>query len=71
VVLCYLVAKQGWTLKAAWEHLKACRGVVSPHKSYWAQIRDLEKEIHGSISLTEEDVGPTLQDLMKGKANEI
>jgi len=65
IVLAYLVAKENWTLKQAHQHLKAKRPIISPHELYWKQLRDLEVKLTGKLTLSEEEIGPTLQQQMR------
>jgi len=65
VVLAYLVARRRLTLRDAWATLTAGHPRASPHELYWKQLRELELKQLGAVSLTAEDVGPTLQDLMR------
>ena len=65
IVLGYLVAKLGWTLKKAYEHLMQVRPMLSPHEKYFEQLQQLEQQVHGSISLTRHDIGPSLQETLR------
>lgn len=68
VVLAYLVLQENMSLKQAWELLKACYPRASPHELYWKQLRELEEARTGRPStLSAEEVGPTLQELMRGE----
>src|SRR5690349_18726549 len=59
------MVKRRKSLKEAWHLVKSARPVASPHEKYWEQLRQLEVREHGSVSLTSEDVGPTLQDQLR------
>ena len=65
IVLGYLVAKLKWTLKRAYEHLMQVRPMLSPHEKYFEQLQQLEQQVHGSISLTRHDIGPSLQETLR------
>lgn len=53
------------TLRSAWDLLRSAYPRASPHELYWRQLRELEAERFGRVTLSEEDVGPTLQDMMR------
>jgi hypothetical protein len=55
VVIAYLVKHEGYTLKEAAEHVKKRRGMANPHKLYLRQLRQLEEEWLGKVTLTEEE----------------
>jgi len=57
IVLAYLMAEEGWTLKKSWGHLKGVRPVVNPHGHYWPQLREFEKSIFGCVTLEHHEVG--------------
>jgi len=65
IALAYLMLRCDMSLKAAWDLLKAARPMASPHENYWAQLRALELKTRGVVSLSKEDVWPTLQDQMR------
>lgn len=65
IVLAWLVYHEGWTLKKAYEHVKQVRPMMSPHERYFEQLQELDKEKHGTISVTREDVGPSLQQQLR------
>ena len=54
IVLCYLMCAPHtrWSLRDAWEYVRARRPVVSPHHLYWAQLEAIECETHGLDATT-------------------
>jgi protein-tyrosine phosphatase len=54
IVLCYLMCAPHtrWSLRDAWEYVRARRPIVSPHHLYWAQLEAIECETHGLDATT-------------------
>ena len=54
IVLCYLMCAPHtrWSLRDAWEYVRARRPVVSPHHLYWEQLEAIESETHGLDATT-------------------
>ena len=52
ITLAYLIGGKHtrWTLRDAWNHVKARRSVTSPHHSYWNQLETLEGNWHNVVS---------------------
>lgn len=65
VVLAWMMNAEKMPLKEAWHHLRSRRSVVSPHEQYVAQLKLYEKDLFGSITLTEEDTGMSAQAKMR------
>eukprot|EP00727_Mastigamoeba_balamuthi_P002314 m51a1_g1208 putative dual specificity protein phosphatase 1 isoform 2 (288) ;mRNA; r:469225-470701 len=64
VVIAYLIARERWTLKRAYEHIKARRD-IGPHEEYFRQLQELDRAAHGAVSFTEQDRGGSLQDYIR------
>lgn len=47
VVLAILLHEEGYTLKAAWEHLKSQRPYSEPSTALWQQLSQLERRCYG------------------------
>jgi protein-tyrosine phosphatase len=65
IVLAYLMVREQWRLRQAYQWVKTRRKQISPHEGYWKQLQALELRLYGSISLTMEEIGPTLQDVIR------
>lgn len=52
VVLGYLMQFEKMTLKAAYEHTKQRRSLISPHENYFAQLEQFELVLYGNNSFT-------------------
>ena len=39
--------------------------MICPHELYFAQMQRLEQDRFGSVTLTQEDVGPSLQQILR------
>jgi len=52
VVIAYLMNSERWNLKKAYEHVKSCRPIISPHEEYFKQLLKFELELFGSNSMT-------------------
>jgi atypical dual specificity phosphatase len=56
VVLAYLVLRKNFTLKDAYEHVKALRKQTAPNAGFWAQLLELERQVLKSNSMRTEEV---------------
>ena len=70
VAIGVLMLNNRWTLRRAYQHVAERRGMASPHERYFEQLQDLDVRLHGGDgpSLTREDVGPSLQQIMRDAA---
>jgi hypothetical protein len=51
IVLAYLMAREGMTLRAAFLHVKGIRSIVQPNCGFVKQLIAFEKEVHGTNSV--------------------
>eukprot|EP00427_Karlodinium_veneficum_P016713 CAMPEP_0169141154 /NCGR_PEP_ID=MMETSP1015-20121227/44123_1 /TAXON_ID=342587 /ORGANISM="Karlodinium micrum, Strain CCMP2283" /LENGTH=229 /DNA_ID=CAMNT_0009207451 /DNA_START=48 /DNA_END=737 /DNA_ORIENTATION=+ len=65
VVICYLMMHQNFTLRRAYLHTQAMRPRISPHELYFEQLQALEQHLFGKSTLTREDIGPSLQQMIR------
>jgi len=65
VVMCYLMLHQQFSLRRAFLHTQAIRPQVNPHELYFEQMQRLEQQSFGNVTLTREDIGPSLQQMMR------
>lgn len=65
VVIAWLIVREGWTLEKAYLHVRERRTTMSPHEKYFVQLQRLEEEVHGRVTLTREQIGPSLQQMMR------
>ena len=67
VVIAYLMRRLGWSLKKAYLHVTKERPVASPHERYFEQLQALELQWAGiqAPTLTREDIGPSLQQMLR------
>ena len=73
VAIGVLMLNKRWTLRRAYEHVAERRAMASPHERYFEQLQDLDVLLHGGDgpSLTRDDVGPSLQQLMREGAAKL
>jgi hypothetical protein len=65
VVLGYLISHERMSLKRAYELTTAVRPKISLHERYFEQLQSLEMSTHGTISLQQTDIGPSVQQLIR------
>jgi hypothetical protein len=65
VVLGYLIERERMTLKEAYALVTAVRPRIAVHEGYFKQLQELEKSCFGEISLHQEDIGPSVQQLIR------
>ena len=65
IVLAYLVKHENMSLKDAYGLVTMKRENVLPHGRYLETLQDLERNIHGLCTLSKEDVGPTVQEVVE------
>ncbi len=62
--MAYLVKSEGWTLREAFEHLCRVRVYVAPHSLYVSQLQEVEIALHGTATLSAEEVDAYLHALV-------
>jgi len=65
VTICYLMMHQHFTLRRAYLHTQSIRPMISPHELYFDQMQLLEKKLFGNMTLAREDIGPSLQQMLR------
>ena len=65
VVLAYLVERERMSLKEAYAIVIAARPKIAVHESYFEQLQALEKTCFGQITLQQDDIGPSVQQLIR------
>jgi protein-tyrosine phosphatase len=72
VVLAWLVHDERTSLADAYARVKDLRPQISPHERYFEQLQEFEKRELGidEPSLTREDIGPSLQEMLRAAAGE-
>ena len=45
--------------------MKRGRSQCSPHELYFEKLRVLEMEVHGRVTLSREEVGPSIQEIFR------
>jgi len=60
IVVGYLVSREQWTLKQAFDHVLQVRPCVAPREHYLDQLRQLELSTRGEVSLN--DINITTQE---------
>ena len=59
------------TLKESFNMVRRCRPCMSPHERYFKQLQALDRRLHGGeLSLTREQVGPSLQQIVRKSIEE-
>jgi len=69
IVVGYLVSREQWSLKEAYQHIIKVRPCVAPRESYIEQLRNLEYATHGEDSLN--GVSVETQELKKTEREAI
>ena len=64
VIISYLMASEGLSLKEAYRDIQEKRSLICPHRDYFSQLQELDKSHFGSVSFTEEDRGENPQDFI-------
>lgn len=65
IVIAWLMCNEGMTLKKAHTLVQQCRPCASPHEKYFKQLQTVDQRVHGAVSYTREEAGPSLQDMMR------
>ncbi len=65
VVLAYLMAREGQTLRDAYTLVAERRPQIGVHEDYFAALQTIEKNLHGKVSLQSAEVGPSIQDIVR------
>ncbi len=63
IVLGYLVAEHGMTLRDAFSLVATIREGIHPHPTYFANLQDIERSVHGTVTLRVDEVLPLLADI--------
>lgn len=75
IVIAYLMMQLGWPLRKAFLHVQAARPQISPHELYFAQLQALELRLSrqrlevpplAAPTLDREEIGPSLQEMLRG-----
>jgi protein-tyrosine phosphatase len=61
VVIAYLMAKEGWSLRKAYDHVKSKRRMISPHELYFEQLQQYEVKLTGKSTVSREEAPKSLQ----------
>eukprot|EP00940_MAST-03C_sp_MAST-3C-sp2_P003082 g3082.t1 len=71
VAIGILMLLKHWTLKQSFECVRRGRPCISPHERYFKKLQTLDKRLHGGeLSLTRDDVGPSLQQTVRDMLRE-
>lgn len=65
VTIAYLMRKEGWNLRRAYEWVKQKRPQISPHEKYLNQLRQYEVSIFGTQSYTDDTIPKSMQQYMR------
>lgn len=65
VTIAFLMYVHKWSLARAYRHVTSIRTQASPHESYFTQLCALEKKWTGINTLTREEIGPSLQEVLR------
>lgn len=71
VATAYLMRSQGMRLKDAFNLVRTKRPQFAPHESYLRQLQEMEMQIYGEISLTEDSEPLSIQEMARKIAREI
>lgn len=64
-VIAYLVSKQNMTLRQAYDHVFSKRSIIRPNPGFMAQLIKFEEKIHGTSTMTEEEIFSPLKNSPK------
>lgn len=70
IVIAWLIVSEKWTLQKAYTFVQECRPMSSPHEKYFEQLQAMDKAVHGKISFTREDAGPSIQQILRNLRDE-
>ena len=65
VVVAYLMEREGMSLKDAYHLVSTARPRTAIHEVYFEQLRQIEFARSGTTTLSQEDVGPSVQELIR------
>ena len=65
VVLAYLMEREEMSLKDAYHLVSTARPRLAVHEAYFEQLRQVEISRYGANSLSQDDVGPSVQELIR------
>ena len=66
VVLAYLIGCEGMSLRSAYDLVLDARPIVAVHEEYFVQLQNFEKKCCGEVTMTQADIGPSVQDFIRG-----
>ncbi len=65
IVLGYLMHSQRWNLKQSYEYLQSRHPLFAVHESYFSALQEIDRQLFGELSLTQEDIGPSVQEVIR------
>ncbi len=65
VVIGYLVQLESFSLKDAYGLVAQARPRIGVHEIYFEQLRELERRKNGDNTLTQDEIGPSVQELLR------
>ena len=65
ITIAYLMRHEDMPLRKAYLEVANARPEISPHESYFAQLQELDRELFGAVSFSEEDRGGSVQALIR------
>ena len=55
IVMHYLIRREGWTLKRAYEHVLNLRPIIRPNAGFFKELQRIDIEVHGKESMSFEE----------------
>lgn len=65
VVVAYLMEREGMSLKDAYHLVSTARPRTAIHEAYFEQLRQIELARSGTSTLSQDDVGPSVQEFIR------
>ena len=55
IVMHYLIRREGWTLKRAYDHVLKLRPIIRPNPGFFEELQRVDFEVHGNVSMSFEE----------------
>jgi protein-tyrosine phosphatase len=55
IVMHYLIRREGWTLKRAYQHVLKLRPIIRPNAGFFKELQRVERDVHGKVSMSFEE----------------
>jgi protein-tyrosine phosphatase len=65
ITIAYLMSYYNKSLFEAYSDVVGKKSDISPHERYFKQLQDLDLKLHGKISMSEDDRGQSVQEMIR------